>query len=112
MDKNYTQLCVWPACVLGEDNSPETFETFMQNEFGVRVKFAEEVETTIPQADFPGFRHDLFFYIHSEDIPKFAVKRLMYEIRWWEDVLGNGHGSDYSLATLEKYPDTWKEMTV
>ena len=112
MDKQYTQLCVWHGCLLGEGNTPETFETFMRDKFGVRVKFAEEVETIIALQDAPGKRHDLFFYVHSKDISKFAVKRLMYGIRWWEDVLGNGNGSDYSPATLEKYPNTWKEETM
>ena len=49
----------------------------MQNEFGVRGKVRRGGRDHHPQADFPGFRHDLFFYIHNEDIPKFAVKRLM-----------------------------------
>jgi len=97
----YNQLCVWPACYLGE-YTPEMFVEFMSEKFGVRIKFAEEVTTT-------GGRIDLLFYVNDDDICNFAVKRLAYGIRWWEDVLDNGQGAEYLEATLKKYPYTWEK---
>lgn len=47
------------------------------------------------------------FYVHDDDIGRFAVKRLLYGIRWWEDVLGNGNGYQYSEDTLKKYQKIW-----
>jgi len=77
----YTQLCVWPATILG-DNTPEQFEQFIKEEFNdTRAKFTEEVITN-PANGEKGGRHDLFFYIHNDDLGKFAVKRLSYGIRW------------------------------
>ena len=99
----YQQLCVWPACYLG-DSTPADFEAFVLEKLGARVKFAEEVETT-------GGRKDLFFYVNDEDISNFAVRRLAYGIRWWEDVLDNGNGLEYQEATLKKYPYTWEKVS-
>jgi len=49
----------------------------------------------------------LFFRIHDEDVQKFSIARLVYGIRWWEDVLGNGNEELYPQGILEKYPKTW-----
>lgn len=95
----YTQLCVWQGTELGK-HTPQDFEAWIAETFnGTRIKFSEAITTS-------SGRVDLFFWVHSEDIPKFAVPRLAYEIRWWEDVLGNG-GSEYSNETYRKYPRTW-----
>ncbi len=109
--ENYKQLCVWPGTVLG-DSTVEDFEKFFEQQ-GFRVKFAEEVETLPDVEDGrvvegTGGRHDILFYIHQEDISKFAVPRLSMGIRWWEDVLGNGHSNWYTKTVLEKYPNTWE----
>lgn len=117
----FTQLCVWPATGVlktgisadspkGKEKIQE-FEVFMATEFqGVRVKYAEEIKT-LPNIDLrtnvqekdTGNRNDLFFWIHSDDIGKFAISRLTYGIRWWEDVLENGGGIIYPDSILEKY---------
>ena len=112
--KDFTQLCVWYGCTLG-NATPKDFEEFMAKEFdGVRVKFAESV-VTLPDVDKErgkvvegtGGRNDLFFYVHSEDTGKFAVPRLKAGIRWWEDVLMNGNEHLYPDMILRKYPRTW-----
>jgi len=64
--EKYNQLCVWPATSMG-DGTPEEFEDFMYNEFGVRTKFDEEV-TTLPGQGGEGGRHNLFFYVHDDDV--------------------------------------------
>lgn len=107
MDLRFTQLCVWQGVSLGNDTGVD-FEKFIMDECSCRIKFAEEV-VTLPclEKNEEGGRHDLFFYVHDDDIGRFAVKRLPYGIRWWEDVLGNGNGYQYSEDTLKKYQKTW-----
>lgn len=97
--ENYSQVCVWPGTLLG-DSTPDEFINWLRSEFGIRAIFCEVVQT------YNG-RQDLFFRINGNDIGKFAVKRLNYGIRWWEDILGNGRGCEYSPEVLERYPNTW-----
>ena len=42
--ENFKQLCVWPGTIVGQENI-EDFESFFKDEFGVRIKYAEEVLT-------------------------------------------------------------------
>jgi hypothetical protein len=113
MKKNFTQLCVWPGTVVGKENIQE-FEKYFKDEFDVNIKYETEVKTlpdvengkAVPDT---GGRNDLFFYIHSDDINKFAIQRLSMGIRWWEDVMSYYNKSShlYSNEFIEKYPKTW-----
>lgn len=112
MKNKFTQLCVWPAMIVGQGNAKE-FEDYFKEEFNVRVKYHTEVKTQpdikngIPVPD-TGGRNDVFFYMHSDDIPGFAVVRLKMGIRWWEDVVGyNDNKHLYTPEFLEKHPLTW-----
>lgn len=109
---DFTQLCVWDACDLG-DKTAVDFEKFVEAEFnGTRAKFAEVV-TTLPDVkngkvvEGTGGRHDLLFFIHSGDIEKFAAARLTYGIHWWEDCLANGYDKICPDDVLKRYPPTW-----
>ena len=31
-----------------------------------------------------GGRHDFFFFVKAADVPKFALKRLRFGMRWWD----------------------------
>jgi hypothetical protein len=115
--ENFKQLCVWPGVILADEDgqfSFQEFENWIAEKFnGVRIKMAEEVKT-LPDQDMYGVavpdtgnRNDLFFFVHDEDVTKFAVPRLQAGIRWWEDVLGNGGGRLYPQHILDKYPKTW-----
>ena len=105
--ENFNQVCVWEGTIVGKEEI-QNFEKWISDEFGVRVKYCEEVNTLpTPDEEGTGGRNDLFFRIHDEDVTKFAVPRLLVGIRWWEDVLGNGNGVLYPQETLEKYPKTW-----
>ena len=102
--EDYKQLCIWPSTQLG-DSTPEDFEDWFRN-MGFRVRFMEEV-ITLPGQGGPGGRCDLFFYIHSDDISKFAIPRIEMGIRWWEDVILNKNHLIYHKEIIEKYPKTW-----
>ena len=111
--KNYTQLCVWPGTLLG-DNTPDDFEQFIKNELGVKVKYYTEIITK-PDLDKDGNyipdtggRNDLFFYVHDEDVAKFALPRLQMGIRWWEDVIKyNDNSHLYDAEFIKSNPPTW-----
>lgn len=111
-NNNFTQLCVWQGVVLDGFTTDE-FVDWMKENFNARIKFEGEV-TTLPDMDSngnsipdTGGRNDVFFYVHAEDIPHFAVPRLKAGIRWWEDVIGNGNAYLYPDSFMEKYPLTW-----
>ena len=111
--KKYNQLCVWPATVVGKDDV-KSLEDFFKDEMDVRVKYKTEVLTN-PDLDGngnevpdTGGRNDLFFYVHDDDIGKFAVPRLSMGIRWYEDVVSYNDGAYlYPESFLEENPITW-----
>jgi hypothetical protein len=111
--KKYNQLCVWPATVVGKDDVKD-LEDFFKKEMDVRVKYKTEVLTN-PDLDGngnevpdTGGRNDLFFYVHDDDIGKFAVPRLSMGIRWYEDVVSYNDGAYlYPESFLEENPITW-----
>lgn len=112
MEENFTQLCVWPGTILG-NNTIEQFEQFFIDTFhGTRIKFSEIV-ITIPDMEKgkpvpdTGGRSDIFFYVHNEDVEKFAVSRLVYGIRWWEDVVQNESHLIYPEEIIDKYLLKW-----
>jgi len=100
MEKNvkliegHSQVCVWPGTLLG-DASTEDFEKFLLEEFGVRAKYLETLET-MPDMENghnvkgTGGRSDLFFSVNNEDVGKFAIPRLAAGIKWVEDFIDNG----------------------
>ena len=111
--KPYSQVLVWSGTVIG-DTPVKEFNKFFKDEFGVRVNFIEEIVTS-PDLDEKGFpiegtggRHDVFFSIHEDDIPKFAVSRfkLHSHPRWIEDVYANGGGKLYP-EDVQNYK-TWE----
>jgi len=103
MDKipDFTQVCVWPGTVVGQDKIVD-FEEFMKKTFDTRIKYIEEIKT-FPGDGGEGGRNDIFFSVHNEDVAKFAVPRLSYGIRWIEDVLSpeNYHDPIYPPKVFE-----------
>lgn len=104
-EQPFTQVCVWPGTLMGVA-TPLQFEVFIKEELGARVEFLEVIMTNpdldddgnpVPET---GDRSDIFFAVHSEDLAGFAVPRLAYGIRWFEDVVGT-HNSN---GTLSLYP--------
>lgn len=113
-DNKFTQLCVMIGTTL-EGSSPDELVKWIKDNFGCRIKFCEEV-ITLPDKDRfgndvkdTGGRNDIFFYIHHDDIGKFAVPRLTIDVRWWEDIISNNSHKIYPQEIINKYPNTWKE---
>jgi hypothetical protein len=110
----FTQLCVWQGTLLG-DSSIEDFEGFFLTELGTRIKF-HKILLTNPDVDTngrvvpeTGGRSDVFFYVHEEDVSKFAVPRLKMGIRWWEDVIVYNEGNQhlYPEDFIEQHQPMW-----
>jgi hypothetical protein len=101
--ENFNQLCVWEGTIVGADQIND-FEAFFLEDLGVRVKYSQEIETLpTPDVDDTGGRNDVFFYVHNEDVSKFAIKRLSLGVRWFEDVLSNGGVELYPTEFLNGY---------
>lgn len=94
-DNRYTQVVVWPHTLL--DGDIAGFTEFIHETFnGTRI--ADVIEHKISDE-----RTDVLFCIHAEDIPKFAVPRLAYGMRWLEDVMNNNS----SYRPPKGYARTW-----
>lgn len=115
-EKHFNQLCVWPATIVKEANqTPEDFKDIMKENFDVKVKYETELKTNPDYDEYnnpiegTGGRNDLLFYVHDEDVDKFAIKRLQYGIKWWEDHIDpqNGNRYLYDDEVFEKYPKRW-----
>jgi len=112
-ENKFTQLCVMHGTVL-EEKEQEDFLKFFQDNMGVRVKYHTQVKTN-PDLDSEGNpvpetggRNDLFFFIHSDDVVKFAIPRLQMGIRWWEDVISyNDNSHLYTKEFIKANPVTW-----
>jgi hypothetical protein len=113
--EEYQQLCVWHGCTFNESDS-EDFTQMVQNELKCQnpPKIVGVVET-LPDLDADGNpvpdtggRHDFCFFVHQDDIGRFAVPRLAYGIRWWEDVAKyNNNAHIYPEDFREAYPVVW-----
>lgn len=100
--ENYGQVCVWPACLVVQDENTRDqeiteFIEIMKEKMNVHVQYLEEIKT-LPDLDenekpIPntGGRNDLFFAVHKDDIMHFSIPRLQIGIRWIEDVLAKGN---------------------
>ena len=108
----FTQLCVWPGTVLGDSGIKELVDFFL-DEMGVRVQYHTEIKT-LPdiengeEVEGTGGRNDLFFFIHNDDVDKFALPRLQMGIRWWEDVVSyNDNSHLYTDEFIKANPINW-----
>lgn len=91
--EDFNQVVVWPSTIVGE-SEVTNFEKFLQDTFGVRGQYLEEIKTLpdiedgVDVSD-TGGRNDVLFTVHKHDINKFSVPRLQYGMRWIEDALDN-----------------------
>lgn len=104
----YSQLCVWPATVVEPDEQDKVQE-FFKEAFGLEYPI-HIVGCVLTKPDWnngkkvddTGGRCDFLFFVHGADIGKFAVPRLQFGIRWWEDVVGNKSHKIYPTKFLKE----------
>ena len=108
--EHYNQLVVWPGTIVGDSNEQLKFQTWLDEE-GFRAKYVTEFKTLpdSPGDIHTGGRNDLLFYIHEDDVGKFAIWRLQYEMRWWEDYLDNGGSEIVPPEVLQEFQYGWGE---
>jgi hypothetical protein len=106
-------LSLWPGVTVrsSDIDGPTGVKAFFMKQFNIDVYPVGCVET-LPDVDADGNniegtggRHDFFFFVKSEDVCNFAVKRFAFGMRWWEDVYFNGGEHIYPLAFQEAYPN-------
>ena len=51
-----------------------------------------------------GGRCDFFFFVDLNDMPKFAVQRFQFGMRWWQDVYYNEGEGIYPIEFRVAYP--------
>jgi hypothetical protein len=117
---DYNQLCVWEGTLLnekGEEPSENDIKEFIRslNKIMPKARFQYCCQiNTLPDSDKDGNeiegtggRIDQFFYVHCDDINGIPAERRFFRIKWFEDVLGNGHASIYPKDFLKKHMPTW-----
>ena len=106
-------LTLWPGTLVREEDmhGPEGLSAFFEKEFDIEVTPVGCVET-LPDVDESGeniegtgSRHDFFFFVKAADVPKFAVKRFRFGMRWWSDVYFNNGEGIYPPEFLKAYPE-------
>lgn len=107
-------LTVWPGTVVRESDidGPDGIRAFFKRTFDIQIIPVGCVQT-LPDSDAnnnkvhgTGGRYDFFFFVQVEDVPKFALKRFQFGMRWWEDVYFNQGEDIYPIEFREAYPDS------
>ena len=81
---NASQLCVVTAI----SDDLKDLSVLIRETFDVQAVVLDAFRTN-PGLGYPGGRRDVLFSIPQEDVPRFAVPRLEYGIRWWSDYLAD-----------------------
>ena len=82
----FNQVCIMQGTIFAENENE--FIDFFKNQFGVRIKLIGQFDTTMHYEN-GEVQKDLAFYVHDEDIKKFAISRFEMGVRWLEDVMSN-----------------------
>ena len=106
-------LTFWPGTSVRESdiNGPEGIHAFFQKAFGIQIIPVGCVETLPDKNDDgeevvdTGGRIDFFFFVNTDDVSKFALKRFSFGMRWWEDVYFNEGEDIYPIEFRKAYPD-------
>lgn len=113
--EEFSQVCIWPGCILKDASESLEFETWMKTE-GIRIKYLETIITK-PDVDSngesvkdTGGRHDVLFAVHNQDIPKFALFKFQYGMRYIEDAMSNlnNYQDNPIYPNRLKYYKTWE----
>lgn len=100
-------LTLWPGTLVRKSdlNGPEGIHAFFQKAFDIQIIPVGCVET-LPDKDDDGTggRIDFFFFVITNDVSKFALKRFQFGMRWWEDVYFNEGEDIYPVEFRIAYP--------
>ncbi len=114
--KDQAVLTLWPGIVVYEKDREDLMQ-FFSNVFDITPTIVGCV-VTLPDKDElgrnvpdTGGRHDLFFYVNANDVTKFAIQRLSYGMRWWEDIFFNDGQDIYPTDFLATYPISLEPMS-
>lgn len=108
-DGKYDVLTCWPQIVMQDDDHDDV-QNFFAN-MGCKhpvhivgcIRTLPDYEERHKEKPLSGGRCDLFFYFHTDDIWRVAVRRLMHGIIWWEDIVSNAQDrADNAGLTLEQ----------
>ena len=107
--KSHAVLTVWPGTSVKEEDR-EALMTFFADEFNITPTIVGCV-STLPDRDSQGLvvhgtggRHDLFFFVNMADVPLFAIRRLKFGMRWWDDIYFNQGQGIYPEAFQSAFP--------
>jgi hypothetical protein len=110
-------LTLWPGTSVKESDltGPKSVMAFFKVVFDIDITPVGCVET-LPDTDADGVeikgtggRHDFFFFVKTADVPKFAIKRFQFGMRWWEDIYFNEGEGIYPIEFRRAYPqDYWR----
>ena len=102
-------LTLWPGTEVREQDL-KRLHKFFKEMFDIEVTPVGCVKT-LPDTDRYGMtiegtggRYDFFFFVKAGDVPKFAVKRFEFGMRWWSDVYFNHGQNIYPPDFLDAYP--------
>jgi hypothetical protein len=95
-------LAVWPATIV---EKADDVEDYFMEQFDTRIKRVGCVKVA---AD-TGRDYDFFFYVHDDDVMKFAMQRMMVKdpgmfCRWWEDIYFNKQEHEFPAEFCRCYP--------
>ena len=106
-------LTLWPGKMVRESDlaGPNGVMAFFNEAFDIVPTPVGCVET-LPDTDEhdneiedTGGRHDFFFYVKIADMSKFALQRLHFGMRWWEDIYSNDEEGIYPIEFRHAYLD-------
>ena len=107
-------LTLWPGTRVrkADLDGPKSIHVFFKKMFNIEVvpvgcvETLPDIDASGQNIDGTGGRHDFFFFVKVADVPRFAVKRFQFGMRWWSDVHSNNGEGIYPSEFLEAYPGT------
>lgn len=101
----YDQLVVYEGCT---DGNKELLEEKYRNELQEMCrKLGFKKPKIIGVVKTVTGRFDFFFCINNKDVDRFALWRLQYGMRWWEDICANNDHKQYPKEIRVQYPPRW-----
>ena len=106
-------LTLWPGKMVRESDlaGPDGVMALFNEAFGIVptpvgcVESLPDTDEHDNEIEDTGGRHDFFFYVKIADMPKFALQRLHFGMRWWEDIYSNDEEGIYPIEFRHAYLD-------